>query len=207
MTRESQESVGEGKAPGPQPRSPSLREALTEIKKEIGVALSTGDDEVVGWVRDRLLAAEALATAALTPTKEGEQDGAYSNESGVHPGDPPNVSQYPGLREAVEQERDRLLAAAEKAHHDESTDTRKSGMRAAFLNAADSLDRIISKHTEPGACSCGSEGPDAFGNYDQIEDPNCPVHGAESTGEREPNEPDDDRSPGLLPWHGGKDEI
>jgi hypothetical protein len=26
-------------------------------------------------------------------------------------------------------------------------------------------------------CSCGSGGPDEFGNYDQIENPACPRHG------------------------------
>lgn len=30
----------------------------------------------------------------------------------------------------------------------------------------------------PGYCLCGSEGPDEFGNYDQIEHPDCPIHGA-----------------------------
>ena len=26
-------------------------------------------------------------------------------------------------------------------------------------------------------CICGTEGPDEFGNYDQIEHPECPIHG------------------------------
>lgn len=30
-------------------------------------------------------------------------------------------------------------------------------------------------------CTCGSEGPDEFGNYDQLEDPDCPIHGTVHT--------------------------
>lgn len=32
-------------------------------------------------------------------------------------------------------------------------------------------------HESP--CLCGAEGPDEFGNYDQIEHPECPIHGDE----------------------------
>lgn len=39
-----------------------------------------------------------------------------------------------------------------------------------------------------GRCTCGSAGPDEFGNFDQLEDPDCPRHGpAVPSSEKQPS--------------------
>lgn len=38
------------------------------------------------------------------------------------------------------------------------------------------LSNDVAAWWEQRSCTCNAEGPDAFGNYDRIADPDCPVH-------------------------------
>lgn len=39
------------------------------------------------------------------------------------------------------------------------------------------LDDMLESYAADPVCTCGSVGPDDMGNYDQLEDPDCPRHG------------------------------
>lgn len=50
------------------------------------------------------------------------------------------------------------------------------GGRTGLNPAADRTGYIAPWFRAQPECSCGSEGPDSFGNYDRIPNPECPIH-------------------------------
>lgn len=53
-----------------------------------------------------------------------------------------------------------------------------AAMRDAIGHDPDRIrDQQKERRLEEDACTCHHEGPDEFGNYDLIEDDDCPLHG------------------------------